>query len=118
MSTKRIKKISELLMKLGSQPNVKGFQYIKRGIEFCLKDPLSVTNLKKLIYPKLAEEYKTTPDAVEKAARNAIKSGWHRRDKKLTEEIFGNTLQSEEDSPSNSLFIAAIAEWISDDDDS
>lgn len=108
-------KVSQIIMKLGTLPNIKGFLYIKRGIQCCMNDPESVTNLKKYIYPKVADEYKTTPEAVERAARSAIKTGWHRRDTELAGEIFGNTLQSREDIPSNALYIAAVSEWLNDE---
>lgn len=107
--------IGKILMDLGSAPNIKGFQYIKRGIQFCMSDPRSITNLTELIYKKIAEEYETTTDAVERAARNAIQTGWVNRDKVLAKDIFRNTLQSDSDTPSNALYIAAIAEWLSDE---
>ena len=108
--------ISQLLMKLGNVPNKKGFHYLKEGIRFCIKDPQSVTNLQKLIYPKIAEKYGTSPDAVERASRNSIKESWYRRDKEFARELFGNTLQCEAEVPSNSLYIAVVAEWASDDE--
>lgn len=117
MNIYRQKPLSQILMALGIQPSFKGFQYLKRGIEFCVKDPLSVSNLSGIIYPQIAEEFNTTASAVERAARNAITTGWHRRDKALAKDIFGNTLQSAADVPTNSLYIAALAEWLRDDND-
>lgn len=104
-------------MKLGSAPNYKGFHYVKAGISFCLKNPKSVTNLTKLVYPKIAEKFNTNNNAIERAVRASIKSGWHKRDRELAKEIFGNTLQSDEDIPPTSLYIAALAEWLKNQED-
>lgn len=117
MGTKAKKSITRTLMKLGNIPSIKGFHYLKEGIQFCLKDSRSVTNLQKLLYPKIAEKFDTTPQAVERAARMSIQTSWHRRDRELTEEIFSNSLQTGSDIPSNSLYIAAITEWILDDEE-
>lgn len=81
-----------------------------------MRDPRSVTNLSQLLYPKLAEEFGTTSAAVERAARSAIKESWHRRDRELSKEIFSNSLQGSNDVPSNSLYIAAVAEWLNDEE--
>jgi len=110
------RRISRILMLLGNQPSVKGYQYIKKGIAYCMRDPRSVTNLSQLLYPKLAEEFGTTSAAVERAARSAIKESWHRRDRELSKEIFSNSLQGSDDVPSNSLYIAAVAEWLNDEE--
>lgn len=71
---------------------------------------MAVSN--KLLYTKLAEEYKTTEASIERAVRHAIKSGWYRHNEELAERIFMNTLQSTNDVPSNSVFIYTVSEWI------
>lgn len=111
------KKLTKALMKLGNSPKNKGFHYLKSGIRFCMSDRRSVTNLSKVLYPKVAEEFETNAKAVERAARNSIQTGWHRRDAEFAEEIFGSTLQSASDVPSNGLYISAVTEWLDNEDD-
>lgn len=117
MRKKIDKIIPKVMMKLGTKPNHKGFHYLRVGIKYCIENPESVTNFTKLIYPKLSEMFDTTPTAVERAVRTAIGSGWHMRDKKFAEEIFRNLLQSQNDMPSNTVYVSAISEWLNTIDD-
>ncbi|MBQ9898960.1 MAG: sporulation initiation factor Spo0A C-terminal domain-containing protein [Ruminococcus sp.] len=108
-------------MKLGNSPKSKGFHYLCVGLKFIMSDPRSVTNLSKILYPKIAEKFQATAIGVERSVRSSIQTGWHRRDIELAKEMFGNTLQSDNDIPSNALYISAVAEWLkwdSDDDQS
>lgn len=111
------KKTAQTLMKLGNSPKSKGFHYLCTGLRFIMNDPRSVTNLSKILYPKIAEKFQATAAGVERSVRSSIQSGWHRRDVELAKEMFGNTLQSENDIPSNALYISAVAEWLSWDDE-
>lgn len=110
------KKLSQTLMFLGGMPNTKGFHYLKEGIRYCISDPRSVMNMKKLLYPKVADTFETTPAAVERALRTAINGSWHRRDRELAHQIFRNAVQSDADTPTSSLYIAAVAEWLNDEE--
>lgn len=117
MYNKKEKEVAKTLMKLGNSPKNKGFHYLKTGLSFCMSDPRSLTNLSKILYPKIAEKFQTTSAGVERSVRSAIQSGWHRRDTELAKEMFGNSLQCDTDIPSNALYIAAVTEWLNEEDD-
>ena len=103
--------ITSMLLKLGNQPNNKGFAFLRTGVMLCIGDMELCRSLNKGLYPLIAHRFSTSPAAVERNVRFSINSGWQRRDKQLAEIIFGNTLQSERDIPTNSLYFAALAEW-------
>ncbi|HOA00532.1 sporulation initiation factor Spo0A C-terminal domain-containing protein [Ruminococcus sp.] len=100
------------LLDLGISPNTKGYHYLRDGILICVTSEGNLTVFSKDLYSKLAEAYHTTECSVERAVRHAIKSGWYRYNEELAEVIFMNTLQSENDIPTNSVFISTISEWI------
>ena len=104
--------IVNTLLNLGISPNTKGYHYLSDGILICVTSEGKLTVCSKDLYSKLAESYNTSECSIEKAVRHAIKSGWYRHDEALAELIFMNTLQSENDIPTNSVFISTIAEWI------
>ncbi|MBQ8961253.1 MAG: sporulation initiation factor Spo0A C-terminal domain-containing protein [Ruminococcus sp.] len=112
------KNITELLIRLGNQPNNKGFTFLRTGMLLCLEDRELCRNLSKGFYSRVAVHYGTTPAAVERNIRFAINQGWSKRDKALSEQIFRSFLQSERDVPTNSLYIAALAEWLAAHQDS
>ena len=108
----REKIITKIVMRLGASPSTKGFTYIKAGIRTCLEDPKAITAITKVIYPEIAKVYDTTPVAVEHAIRHAITQGWAKRDLELSDDIFTGQLQSKKDIPTNSVFLAAVVEWL------
>lgn len=104
--------IVKTLLDLGISPNTKGYHYLRDGILICVTSPSKATLFNKEIYSMLAKSYNTTECSEERAVRHAITSGWYRHNPVLAESIFLNTLQSENDVPTNSVFISTISEWI------
>lgn len=100
------------LLNLGISPNTKGYHYLRDVILFCIGSEENAAAFNKNLYLKIAEAYNTSPCSVERAVRHAIKSGWYRHNQELAEKIFMNTFQSENDIPTNSVFISTISEWI------
>ena len=105
------KSVSSALMKLGISPNNKGYYYLLKAIDICLKSNDISVNLSKYIYPEISEAFNRSSDSVERAIRFAIHRGYAHRDTEFASTVFGNTLQSEYDIPTNSLFVAALTEW-------
>lgn len=112
MSKNIDKSITETLMLLGVAPNVKGFHYLRKGIQLYVQSVETDPEIVRGVYTAAAEEFGTTRSSVERAIRHAIQSGWSRRSRDLSDQIFGFCLQSSDDVPTNHLFISAVGEWL------
>ena len=104
------KTITSLLHSLGVPSHIKGYQYIREGIGLMYNDPSLIGAITKEMYPSIAERYETTSSRVERAIRHAIEVSWNRGDYDLMEEIFGHSVDYDRAKPTNSEFIATIAD--------
>ena len=102
--------ISNLLHSLGMPSHIKGYQYIRASIMMMYENPGMVGGITKEIYPEIADKFDTTSSRVERAIRHAIEVSWNRGDYDLMEEIFGNSVDYDRAKPTNSEFIATIAD--------
>lgn len=103
--------ISELLHNLGIPSHIRGFKYIRDGINMLYQND-QLTLITKDIYPQIAEKYETTPSRVERAIRHAIEVSWIRGDLALMEELFGFSVSCDKAKPTNSEFLSTIADKI------
>ena len=103
-------KITDMLHNLGIPSNIKGYSYIRDGIEMMYNDTTVMGSITKELYPRLAESYETTSSRVERAIRHAIEISWSRGDYDLMEEIFGNSVDCEKSKPTNGEFIVTLAD--------
>lgn len=104
--------VSLLTRDLGIPAHIKGYQYLRSGIVMAVEDNNVVNYITKLLYPAIAKEHKTTSSSVERAIRHAIDVAWNRGNQELLGEIFGSFVYSGHDRPTNSAFIAVIADRI------
>lgn len=102
--------ISKLLHQLGIPSHIKGYTYIRESVFLFYKNSDAYGGITKEIYPEVAIRYSTTASRVERAIRHAIEVSWSRGDYDLMEEIFGNSVAFDRDKPTNSEFIATIAD--------
>lgn len=102
--------ISKILHELGIPSHIKGYQYIREGINILYDRPETVGGITKELYPELASKYDTTVSRVERAIRHAIEVSWNRGSWDLMEEIFGNSVDVDKAKPTNSEFIVTIAD--------
>ena len=102
--------ISKILHELGIPSHIKGYQYIREGINILYNKPETVGGITKELYPELADKYDTTVSRVERAIRHAIEVSWNRGSWDLMEEIFGNSVDVDKAKPTNSEFIVTIAD--------
>lgn len=109
-SSKKTKEISKLLHELGMPSHIKGYQYIRDSIEMMYKNPSTFGGITKEVYPYIADKYNTTPSRVERAIRHAIEVSWTRGDYDLMEEIFGHSVDFDRAKPTNSEFLATLAD--------
>ena len=95
---------------VGIPAHIKGYQYIREGIVLAVNDIESINSITKIMYPTLAKKFKTTPSRVERAIRHAIEVAWSRGDMNVNNEMFGNTISASKGKPTNSEFIAMVAD--------
>ncbi|MBQ6687048.1 MAG: sporulation transcription factor Spo0A [Bacilli bacterium] len=102
--------ISKLLHSLGIPSHIKGYQYIRESIYLMYQNPNLISGITKEIYPEIAMKFDTTASRVERAIRHAIEVSWNRGDYELMEEIFGHSVDYDRAKPTNSEFIATLAD--------
>lgn len=103
-------KISKMLHSLGIPSHIKGYQYIRESILLIYNNPYIIGGITKELYPEVAERYKTTSSRVERAIRHAIEVSWNRGDYEYMEELFGHSVDYDRAKPTNSEFIATVAD--------
>ena len=103
-------KISKIFISVGIPPHIKGYAYLREGVKMAVKSPEIINNITKRLYPGIGEKYDTSASKVERAIRHAIEVAWSRGKIEATESIFGYTVDSNKGKPTNSEFIAMIAD--------
>ena len=102
--------LTDLLHNLGIPSHIRGYQYIKEGVQIVYQSTSNVTYITKDVYPEIAKRFNTTPTRVERAIRHAIEISWSRGDINLMENIFGNSININRDKPTNAEYITTIAD--------
>lgn len=102
--------ITQTLHRIGVPAHIKGYQYLREAIIMSIEDPESINAVTKLLYPGVAKKYSTTSSRVERAIRHAIEVAWDRGDVEVLNSYFGYTIQSQRGKPTNSEFVAMIAD--------
>jgi len=106
------KQITTLMLDMGVPAHLKGYHYLRHAILLAGKDMEVVGSVTKLLYPVIAKHYQTTDQKVERAIRNAIEISWLRGNIDTFEELFGYSVQSGKTRPTNSEYIAGMADKI------
>lgn len=104
--------VTEIIREIGIPAHIKGYQYIREAICMTVDDPDMLNFITKLLYPTIAKKYKTTSSSVERAIRHAIEVAWSRGRMDVIQEVFGYTIHAGKGKPTNSEFIALIADKI------
>jgi two-component system response regulator (stage 0 sporulation protein A) len=102
--------VTKMIREIGIPAHIKGYQYIREGIMMAVKDPEILNYITKYLYPTIAKKYRTTTSSVERAIRHAIEVAWNRGKLDSMEEIFGYHVSCGKGKPTNSEFIALIAD--------
>lgn len=103
---------TEVMLDIGVPAHLKGYYYLRDAIMMTEKDAEVVTSVTKLMYPAIAKRYKTTDQKVERAIRNAIEISWNRGNAQTFAKLFGYSLQDGRQRPTNSEYIARVADKI------
>ena len=102
--------VTNIIHEVGVPAHIKGYQYLREAIIMVVKDIDVINQITKSLYPQIAYKFNTTPSRVERAIRHAIEVAWGRGDQKTVENIFGYTISAAKGKPTNSEFIAMIAD--------
>lgn len=104
--------VTDVMIELGVPAHLKGYHYLREAIVMSGRDMEVVSSVTKLLYPEVAKKYHTTDQKVERAIRNAIEISWNRGNKDTIEILFGYSVDCGRGRPTNSEYIARIADKI------
>jgi two-component system response regulator (stage 0 sporulation protein A) len=102
--------VTNIMHEIGVPAHIKGYQYLRDAIMMVVKDLDVINSITKLLYPSIAKGYNTTPSRVERAIRHAIEVAWSRGQVEAIDALFGYTVNIGKGKPTNSEFIAMIAD--------
>ena len=103
-------RVTDVIHELGVPAHIKGYQYLREAIIIAVNDMDVINAITKVLYPQVAKAFQTTPSRVESAIRHAIEVAWDRGDLDTLQRIFGYTVSNTKGKPTNSEFIALIAD--------
>lgn len=104
--------VTNIIHEVGVPAHIKGYQYLRDAIIMSVTDMEMLNSITKILYPTIAKQHQTTPSRVERAIRHAIEVAWSRGKMDTIEELFGYTVSGGKGKPTNSEFIALIADKI------
>lgn len=102
--------VSDIMRQIGVPAHIKGYHYLRQAILLCVNDTEMLGSVTKVLYPTVAKMFQTTSSRVERAIRHAIEVAWDRGDVDVLSSYFGYTIQNQRGKPTNSEFIAMIAD--------
>ena len=105
-------RVTNIIHDVGVPAHIKGYQYLREAIIMSVNDTEMLNSITKILYPTIAKKYQTTSSRVERAIRHAIEVAWNRGRMDTIDELFGYTINAEKGKPTNSEFIALIADKI------
>lgn len=104
--------VTHMLHEIGIPAHIKGYQYLRDAIIMSVEDHEMLSSVTKILYPAIAKKHQTTASRVERAIRHAIEVAWTRGRLETLNELFGYTVSTGKGKPTNSEFIALIADKI------
>ena len=105
--------VTDIIHEIGVPAHIKGYQYLREAIILTVNDMDIINAVTKVLYPTVAKKFATTPSRVERAIRHAIEVAWDRGDLETLQKFFGYTVSNIKGKPTNSEFIAMIADHLS-----
>ncbi len=106
------KDVTGMIHEIGVPAHIKGYQYLREAIMMAVEDIEMLNSITKVLYPTIAKRFQTTPSRVERAIRHAIEVAWSRGRMETLDALFGYTINTGKGKPTNSEFIALIADKI------
>ncbi|MBQ1688523.1 MAG: sporulation transcription factor Spo0A [Lachnospiraceae bacterium] len=102
--------VTNIIHEIGVPAHIKGYEYLRDAIMMSVTDKDILNSITKLLYPTIAKSHKTTPSRVERAIRHAIEVAWSRGKLETIDSLFGYTINRGKGKPTNSEFVAMIAD--------
>lgn len=102
--------VTKIIHQIGVPAHIKGYQYLRTAILMSIRDNEMINSVTKILYPTVAKQYSTTSSRVERAIRHAIEVAWDRGDVETLNSFFGYTINNTRGKPTNSEFIAMVAD--------
>ncbi len=102
--------VTEVLHQIGIPAHIKGYMYLRESIMMVVEDIDLLGSVTKILYPSIAQRFNTTPSRVERAIRHAIEVAWSRNNIDIIKKFFGYTIKTDKGKPTNSEFIAMMAD--------
>ena len=102
--------VTSIIHEIGVPAHIKGYQYMREAIMIAVQDMDAINSITKVLYPRVAKTFQTTSSRVERAIRHAIEVAWDRGDIETLQRFFGYTVSNAKGKPTNSEFIALIAD--------
>lgn len=102
--------ITNIIHEIGVPAHIKGYMYLREAITMVVNDMELLSAVTKELYPSIAKKYNTTASRVERAIRHAIEVAWGRGQIEAINKLFGYTVHNDKGKPTNSEFIAIIAD--------
>ncbi|MBQ7973248.1 MAG: sporulation initiation factor Spo0A C-terminal domain-containing protein [Lachnospiraceae bacterium] len=106
------REVTDMIHEIGVPAHIKGYQYLREAIMVSVEDAEMLNSITKLLYPSIAKKFQTTSSRVERAIRHAIEVAWSRGRMETLDALFGYTVNHGKGKPTNSEFIALIADRI------
>ena len=106
------KDVTDMIHEIGVPAHIKGYQYLREAIMMSVEDVEMLNSITKILYPTIAKKFQTTSSRVERAIRHAIEVAWNRGKMETLDSLFGYTINTGKGKPTNSEFIALIADKI------
>ena len=106
------RQVTAIIHEIGVPAHIKGYQYLREAIGLAVADMEIINAVTKVLYPAVAKKFGTTASRVERAIRHAIEVAWDRGDLETLQKYFGYTVSNTKGKPTNSEFIAMIADRI------
>ncbi len=103
-------KVTSIMHELGIPAHIKGYMYLRDAIIMVTSKVELLSRVTKELYPSIADKYSTTPSRVERAIRHAIEVAWNRGNVEFIDKMFGHTISQDKGKPTNSEFIAMVAD--------
>jgi two-component system response regulator (stage 0 sporulation protein A) len=104
--------VTNVIHEIGVPAHIKGYHYLRDAIMMSVNDAEMLDSITKQLYPTIAKRHKTTPSRVERAIRHAIEVAWSRGKMDTIDALFGYTVNGVKGKPTNSEFVALIADKI------
>ncbi len=102
--------VTNIIHEIGVPAHIKGYSYLREAICIAVNEPATLDSMTKILYPMVAKRFDTSPPRVERAIRHAVEVAWDRGNVSTLDSYFGYTIDTNKGKPTNSEFIAMIAD--------